>query len=124
MGSFAGYKLYGVNPTSKNLAEAHKLAAFLASEKMQKKRYEELGVGPSNLNAAASDEIKQNIALSALTAQSQYAVAQTAVPDNYWKAADAFGTEVVSKAVNKNNLLSKLKEMAELIRSVAIKKGN
>lgn len=116
MSSFAGYKLYGVNPTSKNLGEAHKLAAFLSGEAMQMKRFETFGTGPSNLVVAQSDAVKANVALAALAAQGAYAVAQTAVPNNYWSAVESFGREVCQSGITLDNLSAKLVTMADLIR--------
>lgn len=117
MGSFAGCKLYGVNPTSDHLADAHRLAAFLSGEEMQQKRYDDMQIGPSNTKVAASDAVKANIALAALADQAQYATAQIAVPGGFWSAVEAFGQEVVAKTVTTANLAEKLKTMADLIRA-------
>lgn len=117
MGSFAGCKLYGVNPTSDHLADAHRLAAFLSGEEMQQKRYDDMQIGPSNTKVAASDAVKANIALAALADQAQYATAQIAVPGGFWTAVEAFGQEVVAKKVTTENLAEKLKTMADLIRA-------
>ena len=117
MGSFAGCKLYGVNPTSDHLADAHRLAAFLSGEEMQQKRYDDMQIGPSNTKVAASDAVKANIALAALADQAQYATAQIAVPGGFWSAVEAFGQEVVAKTVTTENLAEKLKTMADLIRA-------
>lgn len=117
MGSFAGCKLYGVNPTSDHLADAHRLAAFLSGEEMQQKRYDDMQIGPSNTKVAASDAVKANIALAALADQAQYATAQIAVPGGFWTAVEAFGQEVVAKTVTTENLAEKLKTMADLIRA-------
>ena len=119
MSSFAGYKLYGVNPYSDFLAEAHKLAAFLSGEAMQQKRFETFEIGPSNTNIAASEAVKANVALAALAAHGAYAVAQTAVPSGFWSAVETFGLEVCAKTVTVENLSEKLKTMGDSIRSVA-----
>ncbi len=116
MGSFAGYKLYGVNPTSQNLAEAHRLAAYLSSEAMQLKRFQTFGTGPSNSNAANNDGVKANIALSALVEQSRFARAQESVPSNYWTALEAFGKDVVAGTITASNLQAKLNEMVQSIK--------
>ena len=117
MGSFAGCKLYGVNPTSDHLADAHRLAAFLSGEEMQQKRYDDMQIGPSNTKVAASDAVKANIALAALADQAQYATAQIAVPGGFWSAVEAFGQEVVAKTVTTANLAEKLKTMVDLSRA-------
>lgn len=117
MGSFAGCKLYGVNPTSDHLADAHRLAAFLSGEAMQQKRFDDMQIGPSNTKVASSDAVKANIALAALGEQAEFATAQVAVPGGFWSAVEAFGQEVVAKTVTTANLAEKLKTMADLIRA-------
>ena len=119
MSSFAGYKLYGVNPHSEALAEAHKLAAFLSGEAMQQKRFETFEIGPSNTKVASSEAVQANVALAALAAQGAYAVAQTAVPNGFWGAVETFGKEVCAKTVTLENLQAKLTTMGNSIRSVA-----
>ena len=94
MGSLTGYKLFGVNPNSKHLAEAHQLAAFLSGEKMQELRFNDLQTGPSNKKVAQLDAVKQNIALSALVAQAPYATMQGAFPGSYWDAMKGLGGNV------------------------------
>jgi arabinogalactan oligomer/maltooligosaccharide transport system substrate-binding protein len=123
MSSFAGYKLYGVNPTSKHLAEAHKLAAFLSSEAMQIKRFNDMAAGPSNKNAANRAEVKENAALSALSEQSKHAVPQKSVPTNYFNAVEAFGKELTSGAVTNANLQEKLRIMTTDIKSISTAKS-
>ncbi len=117
MGSFAGCKLYGVNPTSDHLADAHRLAAFLSSEAMQTKRFEDMQIGPSNIKVAASEAVQANIALAALAQQAEFATAQVAVPGGFWAAVESFGQEVVAKTVTLENLQAKLKVMADAIRA-------
>lgn len=122
MSSFAGYKLYGVNPTSEHLAEAHKLAAFLSSEAMQLKRFNDVAAGPSNKNAAMSEGVKANIALAALSAQGAHAVPQTSVPTNFFNAVEAFAEELTSGKVTTANLQQKLNTMTTDIKSLTTAK--
>ncbi len=122
MSSFAGYKLYGVNPTSAHLAEAHKLAAFLSSEAMQLKRFNDVAAGPSNKKASQSEGVKANIALAALSAQSEFAVPQTSVPTNFFNAVEAFAEELTSGKVTVANLQQKLTVMTTDIKNITTKK--
>lgn len=115
--NYAACKLYGVNPTSDHLADAHRLAAFLSSEAMQTKRFEDMQIGPSNIKVAASEAVQANIALAALAQQAEFATAQVAVPGGFWAAVESFGQEVVAKTVTLENLLAKLKVMADAIRA-------
>ncbi len=119
LGSFAGYKLYGVNPNAADLTEAHRLAAFLSGAAMQTKRFQAIQAGPSNTSVANTPAVKANKGLAALSAQGVYATAQTAVPDNFWSAAETFGTEVCNGKVTTENLSAKLKTMADLIKTIS-----
>lgn len=90
MASFAGYKLMGVNAYSKNVGWAMELANWLTNEDNQVKRFEMRGLGPSNVKAAASEEVKTNPAISALAVQSAYATVQR-VGAKFWEPATTFG---------------------------------
>lgn len=99
MSSFGGYKLIGVNSQTK--AEmtvfAMDLADWLTNEENQIKRFEARGYGPSNIKAAASEAVQANVALAALSLQSQYAVSQNNVLGQYWAPAEALGTTMEAK---------------------------
>ncbi|AMC92718.1 hypothetical protein AOC36_01555 [Erysipelothrix larvae] len=94
LGSFGGYKLYGVKTSTEFPEEAMKLAEFLSNEESQIIRFEERATGPSNLKAAASEAVQANVALSALAAQAPYSSSQMDVIDTFWGPAEAFGTEI------------------------------
>lgn len=119
LSSFAGYKLYGVNPHSKDLATAHKLAAYLSSEEMQLLRFKNHKIGPSNTKAAANAEVQANPALAALSAQNAYAVAQTAVPANFWDPVKAFGVAIIG-GLAEAEYQEKLNDMVKLIVPKAV----
>lgn len=93
MGSFLGCKILGVNSLSEHPVEAMELAEYLTSEAAQIRRFEVLGYGPSNINAAASDAVAADPALTALAEQSQFAISQH-VLNQYWTPAEAFGAEL------------------------------
>lgn len=95
MGSFLGCKILGVNTQTMFPVEAMELAEYLTNEQSQIIRFEELGYGPSNINAAASDAVASDPALFALAEQSKYAVSQH-VLGQYWTPAQAFGAELVA----------------------------
>ena len=89
--SFAGYKLYGVNSFSKHLPEAHQLAAYLSSQAMQEKRFDDSAVGPSNKAVAALDKVQDNVAIAAISKQiATNSVIQTSMPKSYWDAMESF----------------------------------
>ena len=97
MSSFGGYKQIGVNSQTQFAVEAMDLADWLTNEANQVKRFETRALGPSNVNAAASDAVKANVALAALSLQSQFAVSQNDVLGAYWTPAEAFGTTMEAK---------------------------
>lgn len=94
-GSVAGFKLVGVNAYSENAGWAALLAEWITNEENQKIRFAQREIGPSNINAAASEEVAANIAISALAEQSAYGVVQV-VGGNYWDPTATFG-EMIAK---------------------------
>ncbi|MDR1540112.1 MAG: extracellular solute-binding protein [Clostridiales bacterium] len=97
MGGFAGFKLLGVNSSTASPLDAMALAEWLINEENQIKRYEVRGMGPSNLNAGASQAVKDNIPLAALGSQYAFASSQKDVLGSYWGPAEAFGTAMEAK---------------------------
>lgn len=95
MASFAGYKMVGVNAFSANVFDAADFAAFMTNYDSQVLRFQLRGEGPSNVEAAASDAVKADPAISALAAQSAYANVQR-VGDNYWSNGEALGQIIVN----------------------------
>lgn len=94
MGSFAGYKFVGVNAYSDCTGWAMLLAEYITNENSQTRIGVATGEGPSNLVAAASEEIASAPALAALAAQSEYADLQR-VGNNYWNPAATLGQALV-----------------------------
>ncbi len=95
MGSFAGFKLVGVNPFSENVGEAMMFAEFMTNYDNQLGRFAARSEGPSNVEAAASEEVMSNPAIAALAAQAAYADVQR-VADNYWSNAESLGKILVN----------------------------
>ena len=98
MGSFIGTKLVGVNTQSAYPVEAMMLAEYITNEAAQNKRFELRAMGPSNINAAASEAVQANVALAALSAQSAFGTSQKLVLGSYWTPAEAFGLEMENKS--------------------------
>lgn len=90
MASFAGFKLVGVNAYSANVGAAMDFAAFMTNYDSQMLRFQIRSQGPSNVAAAATDEVKANPAIAALAAQAAYADVQR-VGGKYWDPAAALG---------------------------------
>ncbi|MEG2480567.1 MAG: extracellular solute-binding protein [Clostridia bacterium] len=102
IGSFGGYKLVGVNTQTAFPTDAMDLAEWLTNEANQVTRFEKRAMGPSNINAAASEGVQANVALAALAAQSAFATSQKDVLGNYWSPAEAFGTTMEAKDYSKD----------------------
>lgn len=89
LGSFSGNKILG---TKHQMDEAkakviNKLALWLTNEQCQLERYHAVGWGPSNLLAQQNEDIKSDLALSALLKQSKYAVPQREIHGSWWDIA-------------------------------------
>ena len=100
MGSFIGTKLVGVNTQTAFPVEAMMLAEYLTNEASQAKRFEMRELGPSNVTVAASEEVKANVALAALSAQSAFGTSQKLVLGTYWSPAEAFGLAMENKSTD------------------------
>ena len=105
MSGFGGFKLLGVKPQEDEdkLMACDALAAFLSSEEVQLARFEEVGWGPSNLNAQGSDIVKENVALAALAEQLAYSIPQGQYPGDYWTLATSLGDSIISGEINSDS---------------------
>ena len=125
MSGFGGFKLLGVKPQTDDnkLAACDALANFLASEQVQLDRYTEVGWGPSNLNAQASDAVKSDVALSALAEQLKYTIPQGQYPGDYWTLATSLGESVrngdITSSSTDEELMETLKQFQETCESYA-----
>lgn len=112
MASFSGYKLIGVNAYSENWEWASKLAEWIANEENQKLRFTLRGQGPSNTNAAASEEVQSAPAITALLEQSEYSCLQR-IGGNYWDPVSAFTADILSGNPSGKSLQERLDTMVE-----------
>lgn len=117
MASFAGYKLVGVNAYSKNVGWAMELAKWLTNEQNQAQHFTERGIGPANINAAASDGVQKSPAINALIAQSEYANLQR-VGEKYWDNVASFGAIMVDGNSKGTDLQKLLDNMVEGVTEV------
>lgn len=101
-GSVAGFKLVGVNKYSANAGWAALLADWITNEQNQTIRFETREIGPSNINAAASDKVQSNTAIAALAQQSAYGVVQV-VSGNYWDPTATFGQMIAEGTLSKDD---------------------
>ncbi len=116
-GSVAGFKCVGVNAYSKNAGWAALLADWITNEENQKIRFETREIGPSNINAAASDAVAANTAIAALSEQSAYGVVQL-VGGKYWDPTATFGQLIADGAIDRNDEAAIQKAIDDMIAGV------
>lgn len=114
MSSYAGYKLVGVNSYSKNKEWATKLADWISNEENQLLRFEMRSQGPSNINAAASQEVKEAVALTAVMSQAEYSKLQR-IGGAYWEPVGEYGIAMANNNTNGLSLQDYLDEMVKKI---------
>ncbi len=117
MGSFAGYKYFGINPGCKYPEWAMKLTEYLTNYDNQILRFNTVGDAPANVEAAASSQVQKSAAIAALGIQNQYAKVQN-VLDTYWEPMSVFGTYLASGNQDNRNLQELLDETVAKIEKV------
>ena len=118
LSSYSGFKLIGVNPHAKNIGWAMLLAEYLTSEEVQTARFEARNLGPSNINAASSDAVKSDKAISALAAQAPFSTPQI-IGGNYWSPAETLGQILASGNPDNTDLQQLLDTAVEGITAPA-----
>lgn len=117
--SFAGTKLYGVNPSKSNgkserLNTLHGIANYLTSDDVQSARFDESQQAPSSKKVSAMDKVTGNAAVSALANQSADGLAQANLPGNIWSAPATFATWAFENATNEvsdEDLMTQLQQL-------------
>ncbi len=94
--TFSGTKLVGVNAYSKNSGWAVLLAEFITNEASQAKRFEQRGLAPTNLNVAATDAVKADIAIAASASQDAAGGIAQDVGGKYWDPTATFGQMIAN----------------------------
>ncbi len=104
LGSYSGFKLMGVKPQSDPVkaSNLNKLAQYLTNYDNELTRLKELGWGPSNKQAQASEDYQNNPALVALSEQTKYATAQGQIHGSWWDIAKVVATSL--KSVEKDDV--------------------
>ncbi len=117
-GSAVGCKLVAVNAYSKNAGWATLLADWLTNEQNQVIRFEKRELGPSNINAASSEAVSENIAIAALTEQLQYGVIQEA-GGKFWDPTATFGEKIAQGQLAADDEAAIQKALDELVDGVS-----
>ena len=118
-GSVAGFKLVGVNPNSANAGWAVLLADWITNEENQGIRFDQREIGPSNINAAASDAVKANIAIAALGEQSAFGVVQN-VGGKFWDPSKTFGEMIAQGTLAKDDEAAIQTALDTLVEGVSV----
>lgn len=116
MCSFAGYKLIGVNSATEQPEWSMRLAQWITNEENQMTMFKLRGEGPSNIKAAASEEVRAAKAIAALGEQSAYGYLQN-VGGNFWTPANVFGTTIAAQNPDGTDLQELLDTMVTGITS-------
>jgi arabinogalactan oligomer/maltooligosaccharide transport system substrate-binding protein len=99
LGSMVGAKLIGVNGFTQEPAIAHQFANFLTNAETQTARAIALGVGPSNLAAAADPLVQAIPSIKAISDQAPFGIPQAqSVSSFYWTPAGAFADAIITEA--------------------------
>lgn len=117
MCSFAGYKLMGVNSATEEPEWSMSLAQWLTNEENQLTLFRLKGEGPSNVKAAASDEVRAAKAIAALGEQSAYGYLQN-IGGSYWTPTNVFGTTIAARNPDGTDLQELIDTMVEGITSL------
>ena len=112
MASFSGYKLIGVNAYSEHYTWAVRLAEWISNEKNQQLRFEMRGQGPANTKAAASADVQNSPAITALLEQSEFSCLQR-IGGNFWDPVSAFALNMATGNPEEKGLQEQLDSMVE-----------
>lgn len=123
--SFAGTKLYGVNPSKSNgnaerLNTLHGIANYLTSDDVQSARFDESQQAPSSKAVSATDKVKSNPAVSALENQNADGMVQANLPGNIWVAPATFATWAYDNAkieVSDDVIMTQLKQLDAAVQA-------
>lgn len=123
--SFAGTKLYGVNPAKSNgkadrLNVLHGIANYLTSDDVQSARFDESQQAPSSKKVSTMDKVINNPSVGALANQSADSVVQANLPGNIWSAPATFATwafENATKEVADKDIMTQLQQLDETVQA-------
>lgn len=117
MGSFAGYKYFGVNPHCEYPEWAMQLVEYLTNYDNQVIRYEKVGDAPANIKAAESAQVQKSVIITALREQNRYAKVQN-VLDTYWDPMSVFGTYMASGNPDNRDIQELLDDVVSKIERI------
>lgn len=118
--NFADYKTYAVKSSTAYPLAAQQFAEWICNEENQLARYEDQGVPPCISSLAG--QLSGDVALTALLAQSEHAMAQPSIPqiNEYWTPATALGEGIYNKEITEDNLQEKLDQLVDAVTSTLV----
>lgn len=114
--SFAGSKAVGVNPTSKHMAAAVGLAAYLGGETAQQMRFDVRNITPTWDTVANSETVKVDpVATAQILEINEASKTQPLVSKmaNFWSPMEALGKSIVQGDTTAKNAKEATEKMAE-----------
>ena len=122
MSGFGGFKLLGIKPQTEagKLQLCMKLAQYLSGTEVQVARYQEVGWGPSNLEAQADSAVAADEALSALAEQLLNTIPQGNYPDEYWQLATSLADDIIAGTINSSMSDDELMEVLKNFQDTCI----
>ena len=101
--SMLGYKLIGVNASSKFPRSAQILANYLTGEECQRERATELGWGPSNQTVNGEEVVTGSAVLTAIAEQGKFAVTQVNIAQQFWDPYKNLGNKLIADETDPSN---------------------
>ena len=98
-----GYKLIGVNASSKFPRSAQILANYLTGEECQRERATELGWGPSNQTVNGEEVVTGSAVLTAIAEQGKFAVPQVSIASTFWDPNANLGNKLIAEETDPSN---------------------
>jgi arabinogalactan oligomer/maltooligosaccharide transport system substrate-binding protein len=116
MGSFANFKLYGVNSHTKAAEDAMALAEWVTNKDNQLLRFQTRSFAPTNVTIDTST-LSSNLAVAADALQGKFATLQASIKQmsNYWTPAAALGTSIGNGKTTNATLQKDLDAMVKQI---------
>jgi arabinogalactan oligomer/maltooligosaccharide transport system substrate-binding protein len=121
--AFAGSKAVGVNPHAENPKAAMQLAAFLASEESQLKRFEMRAVTPAHKNLASNATVTASqVAVAEMAVMNNCSVAQPVIAEmgSFWAPMGTFGGAVMNKDVTADNYKDMIDQLYSQLNSTGL----
>ena len=93
------------------------MAEFITSEENQTLRFEMRGQGPANINASATESVKNDLAIKALIEQSDFGSLQR-IGGKYWAPVATFGENMASGKYNASQLQDVMDDLVAKITEI------